>query len=452
MHPTFRWLLPVVLAGMATSCWNDFEELSYSSANLKSFSFEKQDTCRGIENIQFFIDQVNGLVFNIDSLPYGSKVDYLVPSLSYYSTNGQVLVDDTLPDVNQDTLDFSSPLKLTNTSADGQYTRSYWVHINIHQVDPDAMVVTQYPASFPTTSAKTRVFPFDNGSYRAYFPTATGLSAYVSTPTISAWSGLTVTGLDAPVDISSLSIMGSNWYVAGVDGSLYVSPDGLAWTQQPSTFSFVTLYGSLNRKYVTDPNPQYLVGLVKDDAGVYYGARSADGATWEKGKALGIDFPVKEAAHVRGKTATKVQFMTVMSGLNAAGNAATSIWSTEDGLNWILVKQSASLPICGLKGNNLVYYGGQLISFGGVRSTGGYEYTVLLSKDHGRNWTTPPEKWDFPELSEGLAYGSLLVETQEDSVNEKDRLFFWYFGGENAGQVSGKVWKACEHQMLFLRR
>lgn len=452
IHTTFRWLMLVALAGLYTSCWNDFEELSYSSANLKSFSFEEQDTCEGIEDVRFFIDQVNGLVYNLDSLPYGSKVDYLVPSLDFFSTNGLIRVNDTLLGENQDTLDFSLPLTLTNTSADGKYTRSYTIHVNVHQADPDAMVVTHFPANFPTVSAQSKVLPLDNGGFKAYFATPSGLAVYESTPTVSGWSMLPVSGINTPINLASLTIMGSNWYVAAMDGSLYTSGDGLVWSQLPGTLNFVTLYGTLNRKYLTDPNPQYLIGLVKDNSGAYFGVRSADGLVWEKGKALEADFPVKDAAQVRGTTATKVQFMTVMSGLRADGNAATSVWSSEDGLQWILVRQQANLPVVGLKGNNLVYYGGNLISFGGLKAPGAYATTAYLSKDHGRQWIAVPEKWVFPDLEAGLAYGTLLVQRLEDSVNGKDRLFIWYFGGETAGQISGKVWKTCEQQMLFLRR
>lgn len=452
MYPAFRWLIPVVLAGMVTSCWNDFEELSFSSANLKAFSFARQDTCKGIENVRFFIDQVNGLVYNVDSLPYGSKVDYLVPTMVFYSTNGKVLINDTLPAPNKDTLDFSQPLKVTNTSADGKYTRSYWVQINVHQADPEAMVVTHYPPAFPTITARSRVFPLGQDAYRAYFLTASGLSAYASTYELTAWTPLTVTGLDAPVNLSSLSRLGTDWFVAGLDGSLYASSDGLGWVRQPVALSFVTLYGSLKRNYVTDPNPQYLVALVRDSDGAFCSARSADGTTWVTGKPLNAAFPVTDAAYVLGTTATNVQFLSVMSGLKADGQVATTIWSTEDGLNWILVQSSATMPVCGLRGNSLVYYGNQLISFGGIRPSGVYEHSVHVSRDHGRNWVTPPEKWVFPNLSDGLAYGTLLVERREDAINGKDRLFFWYFGGECAGQVSGNVWRACEHQMLFLRR
>ncbi len=452
IQTTFRWLMLVALAGLSTSCWDDFEELGYTTANLKSFSFEEQDTCDGIEDVLFYIDQINGLVYNLDSLPYGSKVDYLVPTLDFFSTNGLIRVNDTVLGENQDTLDFSSPLKLTNTSEDGQYTRSYMIHVNVHQVDPDSMVTTRYPETYPTLSAQSKVVPLENGVYRAFFATASGLAVYESTSDFAGWSPLPVSGLNTPVNLSSLTNMGTNWFVVGTDGSLHTSGDGLVWTTQSSALSFVTLYGTLNRKYVTDPNPQYLIGLVKDDTGAYFGVRSPDGLVWEKGKALDADFPVREAAHIRGATVTKVQFMTVMSGFRADGNASTSVWSSENGLQWFLVRQQASLPVVGLKGNNLVYYGGNLISLGGIASTGSYVTTAYLSKDHGKQWIAVPEKWVFPDLEAGLAYGTLLVEQVEDTVNDKDRLFFWYFGGETAGQINGKVWKACEYHMLFQRR
>lgn len=452
-YKTFIHLLSMVLlTGVSTSCWDNFEEQYYSTANLKRFYFEQQDTCVGIQYYVFYIDQKKGIVFNADSLPYGRKVDYLLPKMEFYSTNGKVYVNDTLY-TDGDTIDFSSPVRFKNTSVDGDYTRTYTVRINVHQVDPTKLVVKDHGTNLPDDSTRNRSFLMNDGSFRVCFPLPNGgISAYQSDPSVSSWSGLSVSGLSAPINIASLQIHKTKWYVTDLSGRLYTSTDGLSWTQQPSNINFVTLLGTLTSKDNDDVNDSYIVGLSKENDGTVYGVRSADGVTWEQGGKLDSDIPVSDYACVKNASVTNRQYLTLMTGLRSDGAFSSSAWATEDGLYWVLVTRKSTVPVSNLKGASLFYYEDKLVCYGGVKSSGINSTGMYVSKDRGKTWIDAPDNWSIPALENGDSYGSVVIQRLEDSVNDKDRFFVWRFGGLTDGRKNRSVWKAYENQAFFVHR
>jgi len=452
-YRSFVYLLTMVfLTSVFSSCWDNFEEMSFSSANVKRFYFKQQSSCIGIQYYVFYVDQKNGLIFNADSLPYGRVVNHLIPEMEFYSTNGNIFLNDTLFS-ERDTLDFTQPVMLKNTSADGAYNRTYTVRVNVHQVDPTQLVVTNIQAAIPDDSTRNNSFRMSDGSFRIYFPLANGgLSAYQSDVTHSSWSALTVSGLGSAMNVASMQLHDSKWYATDNAGLLYVSTDGLTWSVQPTSLHIVTLYGSMTSKDLFDVNDNYLIGLSKDNAGAIHGIRSADGVTWEVGAALNEDFPESEYGSITWKSVTNRQYVSVMTGLRADGSFSSSAWATEDGLYWVLVAQSSTLPIANRKGANLFYYEEQLVCYGGVTSSGANVTKVHISKDRGKTWITAPENWIIPAMETGDAYGSILVERVADTVNDKDRVFVWRLGGLSGGEISHSLWKAFEYQALFDRR
>ncbi|MDP4277342.1 MAG: DUF6242 domain-containing protein [Bacteroidota bacterium] len=454
IYNTFRLLALVLMTGILASCWDNFEEQSFDSANVISFSFASQDTCDGIASYVFNIDQFKGEIYNVDSLPYGSKVDYLLPTISFQSSNGKVYINDTtLWSSSSDTLDFTNPLKLTNTSSDGTLTRKYIIHVNVHQVDPDSVLTNYMPSTLPAESPRNKVLDMGDTGFRCYFSSpVTGFIAYQSNPDVSVWTPQLVSGLSESMNIQSVCRFNSNFYACSESGKLYMSTDGLNWMQAGNANTFVTLYGSLNRKYLTDDNPCYLIGLVKTNSGEIHSAKSADAVNWVEGSSVDDDFPVADYGAFKETNVTNVQYYTVGTGLRADGAFSSSLWSTDDGLEWVQISSGEDLPIASVKGATLCSYDNKVVCFGGINANGKLVKTVSISKDRGKYWVNAPDDWVFPKVKAGLAYGSIVVRHIADLVNDKDREFMWFFGGRNQDGTAYSVWKAYEHKMLFIRR
>lgn len=450
-----KLFLLLFLTFISVSCWDNFEEREYISANMLTFGFEQQDSCPGIEYYSFNIDQFSSQVYNLDSLPYKSYVDYLLPSITFQSTDGNVYMNDSLWSTT-DTIDFSKPVVLKNTSADGKWSRTYTINVNVHKVDPDSMLVESISDKFPTDNSRNKIIRLTDGSFKAYFASQSGgLSVWKSGNISDVWSKQVVTGLNETMNLQSLCIFNSKYYACSESGKLYSSENGYEWSLNTGRADFLTLYGSINRKYINEPYPAYIIGLVKGSSGEILPAKSTDGVNWTTGDALDADFPVTDYASVKGTNVTGVQFYTVATGLRQDGGFSTSVWSTENGLDWIMVQNTTLFPklyAANKRGAHLFYYDSNLVCLGGLDAKGNMISDLKISKDKGKTWVSAPENWILNTLNDGMAFGSVYVENIEDTVNDKNREFMIFFGGQNKSGVSSVIWKSYLNKMIFAIR
>ncbi|MDD3908256.1 MAG: hypothetical protein PHP34_09165, partial [Bacteroidales bacterium] len=149
-----------------------------------------------------------------------------------------------------------------------------------------------------------------------------------------------------------------------------------------------------------------------------------------------------------------VEFYTIATGLNKNNDFSTSVWSTETGLDWVLIDDGSNkkTAIVKRKGASLFYYDNYLVCFGGQDANGDFRQDLYVSEDQGKGWATAPDNWAFLNMINGLAYPSAYVEHVKDLVNEKDREFIWIFGGTKGSYPSSAIWKGYLNKMIFLRR
>ena len=451
-----RLLILIFVAGIFASCWDDFSEREFSSANVLTFGFEQHDSCPLIQNYIFNIDQFKGHIYNLDSLPYGSKVDNLSPTITLQSSNGKIYMNDSLWDGEKDSLDFSLPVKLKNTSNDGSRTRTYTIYVNVHKVDPDSMIVENISGNYPVASNKSKVLVLSSGKFISFSDNSgSGIKVITSEDNGISWTTRTSSGLSEEMNLKSISIFNSKYFINSISGNLYESVDGINWDTVAIGKKFITLFGSINKKYIYETSPVYLIGLVRNESGEVCPAKSPDGLAWEIGNPLDSDFPVSEYAVVKGSTSTNIQFYTIATGFRKDGGLSSSVWSTENGLDWVLIQKKSNNPFlysADKSGVSLFYYDGYLVCFGGLNSSGGFIKEIRVSKDHGKSWIAAPDNWIFNFIDNGFAFGNVWAERVQDTVNGKDKEFIWFFGGQNETGLSTIVRKGYLNKMLFTRR
>ena len=138
-----------------TGCTTSTTESKPSSVEqLKAFSFARNDSMPGLAQAIFTIEERldTGLVWNKDSMLYGTQLDSVVPRFVYAATPGAayLTLSDSLYQLKggYDTFDFTkTPIFLTVRSADGSNTKVYEIQPTVHQVDPDLYTWTQLTAS-----------------------------------------------------------------------------------------------------------------------------------------------------------------------------------------------------------------------------------------------------------------------------------------------------------------
>ena len=155
---------------LLTGCESSTSTTTTSNvAELTAFSFAKNDSFPGLAKAVFSIEARldTGLVWNKDSILYGTRLDSVVPKFTFAATPSAAFL--TMPDTTvtltgYDTLDFSkSPIYLTIRSSDKTTTKTYEIRPTVHQVDPDLYEWTQLTSSiYPADDSEQRVLEWDD--------------------------------------------------------------------------------------------------------------------------------------------------------------------------------------------------------------------------------------------------------------------------------------------------
>lgn len=461
----YSYVLSLLISVLFVSCWDDFEERTFYSANITKFSFDAHEACPGIQNFVFNIDQFHGdasdtmgIIQNFDFLPYQSAVNSLYPKITFQSTNGNIFINDSLWE-DGDSIDFTNPVVIKNTSYDGLYTKSYTVFINVLQVDPDSMSLEPATSALPSTASANKILEAD-GVLLDFVPAiGGGLKLFRSADTCKTWTAQIVTGLTGDMNLQSLCTYDSRFYVTSKSHNSYRSDDGLSWSalspmSTAGAVTILTLYGEIRKKYINDPEPSALIGMLKTTAGDTCFGRSTDGVNWTIGSKVPVNFPFTEYSLIKSATVTNVQFYTIAGGMNASGEQISSVWSTEDGRNWISVNDgSLTLNTLPKRINaSLFRYDGFLVSFGGQDEAGTLYKDLHVSPDHGKTWKNADDNWAFFKMDSGLAGAGVYVQHIPDLVYDKDREFIWILGGTRSDGASSTIWKGYLNKMLFVRR
>ena len=167
-HKKFTILLFCLV--LLLSCETSTTTVTTSSvAQLSAFYFAKNDSFPGLGNAVFTIEERldTGLVWNKDSMLFGTRLDTVIPKFTFAATPSAAYL--TMPDTTvvltgYDTLDFSkTPIYLTIRSSDKTTTKVYEIQPRVHQVNPDLYTWQQLTAQiYPSDDSEQRVVLLGN--------------------------------------------------------------------------------------------------------------------------------------------------------------------------------------------------------------------------------------------------------------------------------------------------
>lgn len=367
----------------------------------------KADTkvCPNLDSVFFSIDLTKGVIFNADSLPMGSKITKLVPVITYPSNVSAVTLSYTGEEgektVNYletatDSIDFSSPVKLTVTAEDGVNSRTYDIKVNVHKLNPDSLVwtatgVADIPSVGFSTNQRTVLFKDRIHTFIKEVPGGKKL-ATTSAVASEQWQ---IERLTTPhsIDIRTITATADALYGLDNSGNLLTSTDGLSWNDTGADWSRIlggygtTLLG-LRDDNGTLRHTSYPAGAPEtavesrfpvsgasnmvcfssiwspEPIGVIAGGRMADGTL--SGSAWGYDGqawaelttnhfePVEEATLVPYFVTRKSSWLwyryedsalMLIGGRDAAGKPTRNLWySVNNGIIWSAASEEARLP------------------------------------------------------------------------------------------------------------
>ena len=359
-------------------------------------------------DIHFNIDQVNGRIYTVDSLPKWIDLSRVVPSFSCYgNVFGKVVDGDDLYygiTSGTDSIDFSKTVELMCVSTDGMASKAYTVNIYRHKSNTDTLEWKPVTSDL-AVSGLSKTFS-TGGKVFAFAKNADGVNvaacADVDSP--SAWEVTTV-----PVDCGSVVWFGGAFYGLSEDGYIYKSaPEQLmsAWDKASDMQAERLLAADDYYIYVYDG-----VAIIG----------STDLNTWTEQGSADIDMLPETAinsCHYASRTNSALQ-MVVMTGTTSHNNKNGVSWYKVSSLDsntnqrWSYIRVTADnsygLPLLG--NLSVTLYDGALYAIG----TEDNRYkTIYRSDDNGITWHGQTKKYLMPlDLDSANGAASIVAVGEE---------------------------------------
>jgi len=436
MRKFFYIIIAFLVLGLS-SCDNGTTTSSSTSsvAQLKAFTFVKNDSMPGLANAVFTIEERldTGIVYNKDSMLYGTRLDTVIPRFTFAATPSRAFL--TFPDTvvtltGYDTLNFNKrPIYLTIISSDKSTTKVYEINATVHQSDPDLYVWTQLTDGvYPEDDSEQRVLEMGD-NFVMMVSNGFDLSCYFSSDG-AVWSPpLDPDGLPAGTRVRQMISDGTTFYYAQ-DSTIYTSDDAVIWTAHPVGCGVVTMLLYWNE----------LVWVLTGQEDKYELATYADGSLTFTGVQPNGDFPISDFAAVTFNSPSERERAMIIGGFAENGRSLNSRWNIEysphikENNGYRIEEYSIDRPkFTNLTGISVINYDGKLLLFGGVDENMKYfGRDIRISKDEGLNWVkADTTKNQLPEVYQARQKQTAIV--RDNNI--------YLFGGQDATTTFSDVYK-----------
>lgn len=466
----FQILLIVLLSISFTACdWLDSNTVETSSnANFVSLRLAAVNTTdAAVSNAAFTVewdkDLKDSVIVNLDSLPYNTAIDKVIPTFSFYSTY-QALVYRT-NDTNgidsvfltgKDTLNFNKVVSIKNIASDQIAKKTLKIKVNVHKVDPEKYIWRKAVDQIYTSAAYIQKAIMLNDTIRFFTSTGLTTSLYTSVNG-SDWSDRTpVPTLPDNAFLENIVAFGNKAYLFHNDSLIYSTKDGVNWTRKPladSPYNFKNLLYEFKGE---------LWGLVqtKSDA-EYHFAKSSDGINWLifSGQ-VDSNFPVGGYSAVSFASRTSQPKVIVAGGYDKNGVLQDKVWSSENGTYWLDFskenKTFGARTAC-----SLINYEDKLLAFGGKNAIGGLHSLLFIqSSDEGLSWKgidtatmTIREEFTFIKKDSTLkGYSMYNRRFNQSVVVDKNKNIILIGGRDATPQTFTDVWIGRLNKSVFIRK
>lgn len=391
-----------------------------------------KDVAANLDSVFFSIDLENGVIFNADSLPKGSKIDKIVPVIKYstYITKAEINMEggktrtgvvDYLTNPN-DSIDFTGTVTLTLATENEAMKKTYRIKLNVHEEDPDLFVwnetaVAALPSRMPSPVSQKSVRLKDNAVSLIQEADGTYTISNSSDLFSNSWTKHAVSFPFTP-EVRSFTATTANLCLLDTDGKLYTSADGTSWSDSGQVWN--AIIGSY---------ADTAVGLRTGSSGLLY-AQYPQRDLVEKAPVS--NFPVSGfsnfVTHSNKWTSTPVGFFC--GGVSADGSLSNAVWAF-DGREWIELT-SGGFP--GVKGASLIpYFAYRNTSsstlpeefevwmlVGGEKADGEFSRTLYISYDNGVNWRKASETIQLPDAIPAMTGCDNIVMESTEKANLSD--------------------------------
>lgn len=423
------YFLGILFLMLFVSCNKDNNNQTAISEEAVITSFYLySDSITGISNYTFTIDNDSMLIYNYDSIAYGTEVDSLAFVLNPHFH--KVYINDSIDfyELAGVYLDFTKDVKFTVVAADKIKSADYRVHVNVHQVDPDTFIWKNVNSKVFGGDVSTAKVVYVNERF-VYLAVVDGNLMVNKSVNGSSW--LSVLPKDLNVDLTKLNlndlVASDDCMYVEVDGLLYRSFDGVEWSVVDATGVEVDrLLFAMNGKVYAATALNRIAQL--------------DAGEWVDLGELPIGFPVEGGAVLVADAPSGKSRVFVVGGIDTDGNYLSSVWSSEDGSYWSDMT-SGKEQFTPRAYAAVAQYGGGLMLFGGKDAAGKVvEDAQLFSKDYGMTWSEPKAKSEI---------GDLYMPRYEHSAVVTPTGYIYLIGGRTSADTTiNDVWMGLNYASL----
>ena len=390
---------------------------------VKQFHLQANDSVLAkLDSVAFSIDLNTGVIFNADSLPKGTNVTRLIPSitfansmtkaeLSFLKDNEEKVTVDYLTNPD-DSIDFSHPVTLDVTAQDGINSFSYQIKVNVHTQEPDTLIwdkvaTSTLPSRFSDPVAQKTLFR--NETAFSLIEEYNGEYTLASCGDLIKGEWLkSALNFGFIPDIESFTSTPDSFWLLSKDGNLYIPSDGQSWTATGEVW--YSIIGGYENS---------ILGVKSTDSGFVHTMYPAEGNFTET--PLEEGFPISDFS-ILGVMQTQWDpqpFAIMAGGLMENGEPTSSVWAY-DGSTWAVINDS-DLPLMEkpMLARYVVYRDTPYIFtkremdvwllFGGIDEKGSMNRKVYMSYDNGVNWSAAPQMMQLPESLPSLAGADVIV-------------------------------------------
>ncbi len=412
------YITAFTLAAVNTSCKDD-EESDTPDPRIRRVVIPQIGN-----NVVFIVNDVEGKIYNYDSLTYGTRVDSLYPSFYAYNTNsislkyaydGVNFVDFR----NTVAMDLSKPLKIVSTNLEDNSTKEYVVDVRVHKYDVEAFQWTNVGsiAELNESALSQKSIMHDNKMWQ-FIQTATACKAlysvdgkqWVSTPVASAET----------LELSTLCNIGDSLFAQSTTGAIYAANfNNLQFNKFDAIHSGQLLYALDNQIWMLD---------------------GSDIKSYSKSGEPKISQPLPEKFVVDTLCPfTAPSGNTILGYLYAKKGDYSEIWAADRYGN-IECLTDASKKIPYMNKAITFSYENNLSIIGGIGIDGSYSTKCYTSDNSGLSWTIDEHK-DLANTV-GTLYDAGIFQ-----IGYKGE--FILVGGKSANGQSNNVWALRLKKLLL---
>ncbi|MDR1719144.1 MAG: DUF6242 domain-containing protein [Dysgonamonadaceae bacterium] len=434
----FYGLCFMALFSVLGSCLNgdDVEYVLPTDAQITAFSIS-HDSVPLLDSILFTIDQFNGLIYNHDSIRYGTVIPEKV--IATYTSGAYGIMDitrlaegDSAVFTSGDSLDVSTPVQLKVYAYDGSY-KYYQINVNVYQIDPDSMRYSRL-TTLPLLDVDAAKAVYIHARMFIFTKTGVGAVKLYSSSSGADWTELSISGLPDNTVVSEIQQVGDELFAYTEDGKLFRSFDAQTWSSISTEYPVEAMLG-----YIGDTPLQtacYALLVKKDGRTVF--ASTPDLLTWSYGEEVPANFPVVGFSSLKTHVMAADR-ITLVGGTSGSGAMLNSCWSTTNGIYWAKITDNNKGVFPLMTGMNVFIYDDCFYLMNGLTADGVYNREIYRSIDGGVTWQLAPEKVNFPEAYSGR-YGASTVVDEDNNI--------YIIGGKNQ-QVLTDIWVGILNKLSY---